>query len=217
MMALVTGGASSGKSAYAESLACALPGARFYLAAMAPYGEEGARRIARHRALRAGKGFTTLECYEGLSVVPAKLAKAAEGEGEGEGAFAGAVDHLAGGLGSTALLESLGNVAANALFRADGSMAPLDDALVEIMEGVEQLSALFGNLVIVGDEVGGDGLRYDDATCAYIRLIGTAACAIAARCDVVVECVAGQPLVAKGACALEALGASAAERRGGLA
>ena len=60
MIALVTGGASSGKSAYAESLACALPGPRFYLAAMKPYGEEGARRIARHRALRAGKQLRCL-------------------------------------------------------------------------------------------------------------------------------------------------------------
>ena len=55
MMILVTGGASSGKSAYAEQVACALPAPHFYLAAMKPFGEEGARRIARHRALRAGK------------------------------------------------------------------------------------------------------------------------------------------------------------------
>ena len=37
MMILVTGGASSGKSAYAEQVACALPAPHFYLAAMKPF------------------------------------------------------------------------------------------------------------------------------------------------------------------------------------
>ena len=83
MMILVTGGASSGKSAYAEQLACSLPGSRYYLAAMKPFGEEGARRIARHRALRAGKGFVTVECYEGLETVTASSLAEAEARAEG--------------------------------------------------------------------------------------------------------------------------------------
>ena len=58
---LVIGAAASGKSAYAESLCLGHDGLRVYLATMEPFGEEGARRIARHRALREGKGFSTLE------------------------------------------------------------------------------------------------------------------------------------------------------------
>ena len=58
---LVIGAAASGKSAYAESLCLGHDGPRVYLATMEPFGEEGARRIARHRALREGKGFSTLE------------------------------------------------------------------------------------------------------------------------------------------------------------
>lgn len=54
---LVIGAAASGKSAYAESLCLGHDGPRVYLATMEPFGEEGARRIARHRALREGKGF----------------------------------------------------------------------------------------------------------------------------------------------------------------
>ena len=92
----------------------------------------------------------------------------------------------------------MGNVVANALFADDGSCATYDDALKTVMEGVASVAGAFENLVIVGDEVGGDGIRYDAATETYIKLIGSAACAIAARCDVVVECVAGQPLVVKG-------------------
>jgi len=191
MMILVTGGASSGKSAYAEQVACALPAPHFYLAAMKPFGEEGARRIARHRALRAGKGFITIECYDGLDDVAESVFEASPSLSCSSGNLP---------VHGTALLESLGNVVANAQFADDGSCATYEEALKTVMEGVASVAGAFENLVIVGDEVGGDGMRYDDATETYIKLIGSAACAIAARCDVVVECVAGQPLVIKGDC-----------------
>ena len=193
MMILVTGGASSGKSAYAEQVACALPAPHFYLAAMKPFGEEGARRIARHRALRAGKGFITIECYDGLDDVAESVFEASPSLSCSSGNLP---------VHGTALLESLGNVVANAQFADDGSCATYEEALKTVMEGVVSVAGAFENLVIVGDEVGGDGMRYDDATETYIKLIGSAACAIAARCDVVVECVAGQPLIIKGDCPL---------------
>lgn len=180
MIALVTGGASSGKSAYAEHLACSLPGNRYYLAAMKPFGEEGARRIERHRALRAGKGFATIECYEGLGEA-FRFERAVSSEET-----------------STALLESLGNVVANEQFAEDWSCVPYDEVLNTVLDGVAHVASLFDNLVIVGDEVGGDGLHYDETTEAYIQLMGTIACAIAARCDLVIECVAGQPFTIKG-------------------
>ena len=49
MITLMTGGSACGKSSYAESLAVRLNGPRYYLAAMQPYGEGGAEKIARHR------------------------------------------------------------------------------------------------------------------------------------------------------------------------
>lgn len=63
MIALITGGSGSGKSAFAEHLTLKLPGApRVYLATMQTYDDdETRRRIARHRDLRAGKGFVTVE------------------------------------------------------------------------------------------------------------------------------------------------------------
>lgn len=220
MMVLVTGGASSGKSACAETLACALSESRFYLAAMKPFGEEGARRIARHKALRAGKGFVTIECWDGLQNLTAADYGIAGREEAGDGGQPAGVDERPSDAGSgrlaeadgdgrhaaadesgqktTALLESLGNVVANELFAADGTCVPYEDALRAVLDGVVHASSLFDNLVIVGDEVGADGLRYDEQTEVYIRLIGSAACAIASTCDVVVECVAGQPLVVKG-------------------
>ena len=65
MLELVTGGSGSGKSAYAESRICEWnrqdPKPLFYIATMYPYGEETEKKIERHRMLRKGKGFETLE------------------------------------------------------------------------------------------------------------------------------------------------------------
>ena len=67
MLILVSGGAASGKSEYAESLIVrAGHEKRTYIATMEIFDAEGTRRAARHRAMRAGKGFTTLECPRGL-------------------------------------------------------------------------------------------------------------------------------------------------------
>ena len=60
MITLVLGGSGSGKSAYAEHL---LDGKtnKYYIATMQVYDAEGEKKVARHRRLRAGKGFVTIE------------------------------------------------------------------------------------------------------------------------------------------------------------
>ena len=70
MMTVVTGGSGSGKSAFAEDKILSY-GARkrIYIATMHPYDEESLQRVARHRKMRAGKGFETVECYTGLNVL----------------------------------------------------------------------------------------------------------------------------------------------------
>ena len=61
-IALITGGSGSGKSAFAENLVLKQPAEnRYYLATMQVYGSEGRERVMRHRQLRHGKGFETLE------------------------------------------------------------------------------------------------------------------------------------------------------------
>lgn len=64
MIALVTGGAASGKSAFAERLALSLPGPHWYVATMRRGGEEAEARVVRHVAARAGKGFVTVELVQ---------------------------------------------------------------------------------------------------------------------------------------------------------
>ena len=64
MMILVTGGSGSGKSAFAEDQVVSFGEAeRVYIATMFPFDEESKKRVQRHRNMRSGKGFETIECY----------------------------------------------------------------------------------------------------------------------------------------------------------
>ena len=58
MLILVSGGSGSGKSAFAEDLITASGlETKIYVATMQAWDAEGEARVARHRAMRAGKGF----------------------------------------------------------------------------------------------------------------------------------------------------------------
>lgn len=90
MMTLVYGASASGKSEYAESLLARREGKKIYLATMRSDTEESAFRIERHRRLRAGKGFDTVERTHDVHRVDAR--------------------------GSAVLLECLSNLVANELY-----------------------------------------------------------------------------------------------------
>ena len=64
MFILVTGGSGSGKSEFAENIAMKLGGKMLYVATMKPYDDECLKRIERHRKMRDGKGFRTVECSD---------------------------------------------------------------------------------------------------------------------------------------------------------
>ena len=61
-MIYIYGAIASGKSAYAEDYVCRLGKERVYLALMQVYGEEGRKRVKKHRKMREGKKFRTVEC-----------------------------------------------------------------------------------------------------------------------------------------------------------
>lgn len=170
MNILITGGSASGKSALAERLAVQGPPPWTYIATMRPWGAEAQARIARHRALRRGKGFETLECYESV----------------------GALEVPAGG---TVLLECLGNLIANLMFDESGRVR---NALEEIVGGVLALAARCGRLIVVTNDVGRDGGAYEEGTRRYIEVLGRANAALAARFDTVLEAVCDIPVAWKG-------------------
>ena len=168
MLILVTGGSASGKSAYAESL-CLSHSPRVYLACMQPFGEEGRKRIERHRAMRRDKGFLTVERYTDLALLTLPPCKCV-------------------------LLEDLGNLAANEMFAAEPPRDPFD----AVIRGIDMLLSQCERLVIVTDEIGSDGIDYDPATTAYIAALGALNRALSARADAVIEVVAGIPIPLKG-------------------
>ena len=70
MICLISGGSGSGKSALAEKICASLGGRRIYIATMPVFTDEDRKKVARHHALRAGRGFETLEMSGKLSPVP---------------------------------------------------------------------------------------------------------------------------------------------------
>lgn len=172
MTTLVIGGAASGKSEYAESLLSSAE-KKLYLATMQPFSDEAQRRIARHRALRADKGFETIERFTALAAMDAATLP---------------VD-------GSVLLECLGNLAANELFLPDGAKERAETA---ILDGIALLSHRCRNLVVVTNDVFADGVVYEMQTERYLSLLGRCNAALAAQFDQVIEVVCGIPIILKG-------------------
>ena len=208
-MTLVIGGAASGKSAYAEGLICgendpcgsrdfrgktsfdgeqdSCEERRFYIATMQPFGKEAEDRIRKHRAMRADKGFETLECFTARSIRELSLPS-----------------------GAAVLLEDLGNLCANELFSeeaGDGLRLSADmreqqrakevTAAEAVTEAVSSLGGKCGNLVIVTNEVFSGGAEYEGETLSYLRMLGQVNNALAALADRVTEVQCGVPVVIK--------------------
>lgn len=108
MICLFSGGSGSGKSELAERCAVRLSQKKgaplLYFATMRVWDEEGERRVQKHRAMREGRGFTTVES-------PSRLRTDVKD--------------------SVVLLECLSNRLANAMF-GDGEPDPVELILSEL-------------------------------------------------------------------------------------
>ncbi len=170
MFALITGGSGSGKSEYAENLAVGLAKETglplYYIATMIPFGTEGKKRVERHRRLRAGKGFNTIECYVNLKglVLPEK---------------------------SVVLLECLSNLTANEMFEEKGAGTDTPEA---VFSGVMKIRSESGHLIAVTNDIFSDGILYDKTTKRYQSYLGEINQELAREADVVTEVVCGIPL-----------------------
>lgn len=169
MLALVIGGSGSGKSAWAEELAAKLAeGPLYYVATMISCDGECDTRIARHRQQREGKGFETVE----QSVDIGQWTPDPDG---------------------TVLLECLSTLLTNELYREHPAEAPEQ----KIWDDLQQMMQCT-NVIVVSNDVFGDGTEYDPETMQYIEKLGWLHRKLAAQADLVAEIVVGLPLIRKG-------------------
>ncbi|MGI6031654.1 MAG: bifunctional adenosylcobinamide kinase/adenosylcobinamide-phosphate guanylyltransferase [Eubacteriales bacterium] len=169
MLVLVTGGAASGKSAVAERICMELGGPLCYVATMQVWDEEDRARVRRHRALRAGKGFSTVECPVALEEAQVPL-------------------------GSTVLLECLTTLAANEMFSPQGAG---DGTLPAIRRGIAHLTGICRHVVVVTGELSSDGGEYPEETTAYLECMAQLNRELAQQAQQVYEVVCGIPLCRK--------------------
>ncbi|MCI7171347.1 bifunctional adenosylcobinamide kinase/adenosylcobinamide-phosphate guanylyltransferase [bacterium] len=194
MITLVTGGSGSGKSAYAESLLSSCEGIRYYIATMQIYDAEGEKKVERHRKLRAGKGFLTIESPMNVG----KIRFACAGEAEQAQYRQGAERKVQGSFGKkSALLECMSNLTANEMFTKDG-MKSEEEVVEKIVSEIQTISQKLDNLVIVTNNVFEDGVIYDAGTMEYLRALGRINAALARLADRVAEVVVGIPVELKG-------------------
>lgn len=208
MITLITGGSGSGKSAYAEKYICHASNEKgfkekYYIATMQVFDDEGQRKIDRHRRLRAGKGFITIEQPRDIKDVVSKL--------QSENCLK---------TGRLALLECMSNLVANEMFppvdasdtkeagvkkeALDGpdNMRDYENTLIsrvskKVLKEVSILCENVAELVIVTNNVFEDGVCYDESTMNYIKAMGTVNRGLAAMAESVVEVVAGIPVAVK--------------------
>ena len=194
MITLVTGGSGSGKSAYAESLLYSCEGIRYYIATMQIYDAEGEKKVERHRKLRAGKGFLTIESPMNVGKIQfacAGKAEQAQYRQEAERKVQGSSEK------KSALLECMSNLTANEMFTKDG-MKSEEEVVEKIVSEIQTLSQKLDNLVIVTNNVFEDGVIYDTGTMEYLRALGRINAALARLADRVAEVVVGIPVELKG-------------------
>lgn len=169
MIYLLIGGSGSGKSAYAEEKICSFGNYnRIYLATMEPGDGESQKRIERHRKLREGKNFTTIEQGRNLKAVEISQ-------------------------GSVVLLECLSNLLANEMYSPNGAG---ENAVREILEGIYQIDQQAKELVVVSNEVFSD-LPVDKEMGWYLSNLGELNADIAKKAAEVVEVVYGIPVFIK--------------------
>ena len=171
MLILCIGGNGSGKSEFAEKIAVetAKNGEIFYIAAMKPYGDEGRRKIERHKKLREGKNFGVVEKY--TDVAELNFPK-----------------------NSTVILECMSNLLANEMFEKENT---INTANEKIKHDILCLDKKCKNLIVVSSLIY-DEKKYDETTKKYIEHMADINNFIIKNADFVYEIVYGVSVCMKG-------------------
>lgn len=169
-LALILGGARSGKSRRAEALALEWGGDPVYLATAEPFDDEMRERVARHRADREGRGWVTVE--EPLDL-PAALAREAVA-------------------GRTVLVECLTTWIGNLMVHE----WPVEPEIERLLAGLD--GGMASGLVLVANEVGLGIVPENRMARDFRDHAGRLHQELAARAGRVELVVAGIPVVVKG-------------------
>lgn len=175
MVTLVIGGSGSGKSAYAENLLRDYWGAKYYVATMEVLGEEGNKKVERHRSMRRGKGFTTIEQPREIYRVKSQIKERPCG----------------------ILLECVSNLVANEMFSGQDRCS-VEETFAKVVPEIKSLAQNVDQFVIVTNNIFEDGIPYDETTRQYIHAMGDINVALADYSDCVVEVLMGIPNILKG-------------------
>lgn len=169
-LALILGGARSGKSRRAEALALEWGGDPIYLATAQVFDDEMRERVALHWSDRAGRGWTTVEEALDLPVVLASEAT----------------------VGRTVLVECLTTWVGNLMVHE----RPVDSEIAALLARLDD--GVAGDLVLVANEVG-LGIVPDNRMAREFRdHAGRLHQELAARAGRVELVVAGIPVLVKG-------------------
>ncbi|WP_294129616.1 bifunctional adenosylcobinamide kinase/adenosylcobinamide-phosphate guanylyltransferase [uncultured Clostridium sp.] len=184
MIALVVGGAKSGKSMFAQNLAKSLnesfetylkedldgeleddlkkkSGKLYYVATMNPYDLEDLKRIENHLKEREGYGFNTIEETKNMSKVSKSIQK-----------------------NDTVLIDSVTSLVTNYMFQGNEFFKEVSE---DILSGILEIVNVAGNVVIVSDYLFSDSIQYDCYTESFRKEIGIINRKLAALADAVVE------------------------------
>ncbi len=173
---LVTGGARSGKSAYAETLAKSFPGPRVYIATAPVFDGEMAERGARHKQQRKDDGWDTIEEEINLFDAVEK---------------AGAYD--------TILVDCLTLWISNLLYAAEKKEQQVnEDDMIAKCAQLEKVCADFdGNIIFVINEVGMGIVPDNPLSRTFRDISGRCSQTVAKFADRVVLVSCGIPLMLK--------------------
>lgn len=177
MMVLVTGGSGSGKSAFAEERALSFGNSdAYYVATMEVMDGESIRRVERHRRMREGKGWITLEQPRDIEGITGRIRS----------------------YESVVLVECLTNLVANEMYREDEECENLKECIGKITGGIADLADSVENLVVVTGNVFDDGISALPELRNYLHVLGNVNRELAVMADEVVEVVVGIPVYWKG-------------------
>ena len=175
MLALIVGGAKSGKSIYGQDMALkhkCNDGNLYYIATMKPHGEEDLIRIENHIRQRQGYGFITIEKATNIGELHKELSST-----------------------DTIFIDSLTALVTNYMFNDGEFICNVKD---RIIKEIVLLSNTCKNVVMISDYTFSDSIIYDDYTECFRKELGYLNVELAKISQVVIECAYGNLLIHKG-------------------